>query len=438
MDPGITHAPALTSPMSLRQCDLSQQDLLGGRDGIRPQHIVPTLLAVKNFGSELLSAITAFTNSLLQGKCHHDVIPILFGGNLIALEKKSGGIRPIAIGYTWRRIAAKCANFYASAQIKEMFSPRQLGVAIPGGCEAAIHATRRFVESMPSGHAIVKLDIVNAFNSLHRDAMLVSVTASCPEIYRFCHLSYSKSSILKFGNRSVLSQEGPQQGDPLGPLLFCLTIHPVLSSLSSELAVGYLDDITLGGAESVLTSDVQQVITQGKELGLSLNVSKCEFISETGCSSEEIFKDFIHLQAPNSTLLGAPLTTGAAMDAALESRCADLSRATERLKLLSAHDSLILLRSSLSAPKLIHILRCSPCTDHSALATFDKLLHSGINAITNSNLSETQWIQASLPVKDGGLGIRRAASLASSAFLASAVSTRVLQDLMLNRCSASI
>ena len=66
----------------------------------------------------------------------------------------------------------------------------------------------------------------------------------------------------------------------------------------------------------------------------------------------------------------------------------------------------------------------------------NKLLHSGINAITNSNLSETQWIQASLPVKDC-LGIRRAASLASSAFLASAASTRVLQDLILNRCSAS-
>ena len=41
-----------------------------------------------------------------------------------------------------------------------------------------------------------------------RDAKLASVAVSCPEIYRFCHLSYSNSSVLKFGNRSVLSQEG--------------------------------------------------------------------------------------------------------------------------------------------------------------------------------------------------------------------------------------
>ena len=36
---------------------------------------------------------------------------------------------------------------------------------------------------------------------------------------------------------------------------------------------------------------------------------------------------------------------------------------------------------------------------------------------------EIQWIQASLPVGDGGLGIRSAQMLAPSAFLASAAST---------------
>ena len=48
-----------------------------------------------------------------------------------------------------------------------------------------------------------------------------------------------------------------------------------------------------------------------------------------------------------------------------------------------------------------------------------------------------QWTQASLPVKDGGLGIRRVALLAPSAFLASAASTDDLQELILARCSTS-
>ena len=44
-----------------------------------------------------------------------------------------------------------------------------------------------------------------------------------------------------------------------------------------------------------------------------------------------------------------------------------------------------------------------------------------------------QWIQASLPVADGGLGIDRVASLAPSAFLASAASTHDLQEHILAR-----
>ena len=43
------------------------------------------------------------------------------------------------------------------------------------------------------------------------------------------------------------------------------------------------------------------------------------------------------------------------------------------------------------------------------------------------DLSGDQWLQASLPVRDGGLGIRSAVLLAPSAFLASAAGTTDLQ-----------
>jgi len=92
---------------------------------------------------------------------------------------------------------------------------------------------------------LVKLDFSNAFNSIHRREMLLAVHSRMPELYSFCCSAYNQPSVLFFGQYTVQSQEGTQQGDPIGPLLFCNTIQPLLSSLRSNLNIGYLDDVTL-------------------------------------------------------------------------------------------------------------------------------------------------------------------------------------------------
>src|SRR6218665_2545902 len=95
--------------------------------------------------------------------------------------------------------------------------------------------------------------------------------------------------------------------------------------------------------------------------------------------------------------------------------------------MLHSHDALILLRNGLSVPKLLYTMRTALCVDCPSLARFDSLLRSGLSSILNVELSDEKWLQASLPVKDGGLGIRSAATLALSAFLALAASTSELQ-----------
>ena len=110
------------------------------------------------------------------------------------------------------------------------------------------HAARRFLENMPNDEVLVKLNFCNAFNTIRRDAVLNAVSAKLPELYRFCHTAYGGTSLLQFGEHSTNSAEGVQQGNPLGPLLFCLTVQPLLNSLSSKLRLGYLDDVTLGGS----------------------------------------------------------------------------------------------------------------------------------------------------------------------------------------------
>ena len=118
---------------------------------------------------------------------------------------------------------------------------------------------------------LVKLDFSNAFNSIHRREMLLAVHSRMPELYSFCCSAYNQPSVLFFGQYTVQSQEGVQQGDPIGPLLFCNTIQPLLSSLHSNLNIGYLDDVTLGSHLDVVASDVAEIMRIGAEMGLSLN-----------------------------------------------------------------------------------------------------------------------------------------------------------------------
>ena len=48
------------------------------------------------------------------------------------------------------------------------------------------------------------------------------------------HSAYS-APLLFLGETPLQSSKGVQQGDPLGPLLFCLVIHLLTEKLTSEL-----------------------------------------------------------------------------------------------------------------------------------------------------------------------------------------------------------
>src|SRR5215510_1627705 len=79
----------------------------------------------------------------------------------------------------------------------------------------------------------------------------------------------------------------------------------------------------------------------------------------------------------------------------------------------------------------MYTLRASPCAGHQGLMKVDALLRKAVCSIANADLSDLQWLQASLPVSLGGLGIRSVSMLAPSAYLASAAETRILQNSIL-------
>ena len=228
-----------------------------------------------------------------------------------------------------------------------------------------------------------------------------------------------------------MSREGVQQGDPLGHLLFCLTIHELTTQLESDLCMFYLDDGTLGGSPEGVIRDLWLVEQGAAELGLSLNHKKSEVISHDSVSRETLLTatpDLSVTKPDCATLLGSPLGDVECISHTIQEKTASLRIMGDRLSFLHAQDALLLLRHSFAIPKLLYTLRTASCFLSHELRTYDDLLRSITSRIANAPLSESDaaWTQASLPVKQGGLGIRSVVQFAPSAFLASAAGSSSL------------
>src|SRR5208282_5436515 len=131
--------------------------------------------------------------------------------------------------------------------------------------EAAVRAARRYIDNMEDGQVFVKIDFKNAFNTLRRDSILEAVSKYFPELLPFASSSIGCASDLQFGEFNVTSNEGAQQGDPLGPLYFCLVFKELLESLHSELILSYLDDVAIGGDAETVANDFSHIEEAAKQ-----------------------------------------------------------------------------------------------------------------------------------------------------------------------------
>ena len=216
----------------------------------------------------------------------------------------------------------------------------------------------------------------------------------------------------------------------MGPLLFCLTIFSLGQRLTSVLSILYLDDISIGDPCDNITEDLEAIM-EASSLGLALNTQKSEIITDSPSSRNCLLTVLPGAQTVDpsqASLLGSPIGDANCVTSAIQVKTATLQSMCERLNLLSAHDAFTLLRSSLAIPKLMYLLRTAPCFASNSLIEFDSVLAVALSKITNTplTLSSPAWLQASLPVKFGGLGVCSAVDVAPSAFLASAHSTASL------------
>ena len=174
----LTRAPAPDVNGNLGHFWLSKEDVkhglrsfkkgaAAGPDGLRPQHLLDmTGQALGETGNRLLETLVDFLNlCVLPGKVNEKTQATFYSGNLTALMKPDGGVRPIVAGLVFRRLAAKCVMRKLRSFCEKEFRPLQMGVGTPKGCEAAVHATRAYVESESvQDQVLLKIDFKNSIN----------------------------------------------------------------------------------------------------------------------------------------------------------------------------------------------------------------------------------------------------------------------------------
>ena len=97
--------------------------------------------------------------------------------------------------------------------------------------------------------------------------MFKEVRACIPSMAAWLESCYGSQPFLHLDDHTILSCCGVQQGDPLGPLCFALSLHPIIERIKEEVPgllinAWYLDDGTLCGS----VRDLGRL--QGQRLGV--------------------------------------------------------------------------------------------------------------------------------------------------------------------------
>ena len=367
---------------------------------------------------------------LCAGKAPPQVIPYLCGASLLPCRKKKGGLRPIAVGEVLRRLVSKCLSRAVQQEAHDVLTPLQVGVGVKHGCEAVVHATSQIMNDPsipPDDRWVLLVDFSNAFNTIDRAAMFRETRSRIPTLAAWMECCYGNQPLLLLGHETISSCSGVQQGDPLGPLGFALTLQPILEKIKAEvpdllLNSWYLDDGTLCGSPSDLAAALHIIEAEGPPLGLHPNRAKSLLFVPPGAdASINPLPSSIPISQTGFTLLGCPLGPPSYCEEVFQRRVDKVKEALSRLTDLSdAQMETTLLRSCLSLPKVSYSLRtCPPSFIAHSLGAFDQAIRQALEDLTGCPLSNWAWLKASLPSNRGGLNLRQASLHAAAGYISS-------------------
>ncbi|XP_026444126.1 uncharacterized protein LOC113344342 [Papaver somniferum] len=406
-----------------------------GRDGLRAQHIIDALSgAVAAVADDLLASIVGVVNLWLAGKCPMVLGEFIANAPRTPLIMPGGWLCPITVGTIWRRLVSKVAAFSIGKAMSSYLGDHQFGVWVPVGGESILHVVNSLLEL--KGHSdkmsMLLMDFSNAFNMVCRCHLISEVRLHCPGISHWVEFSYARPARLYYDHYILSSALGVQQGDPLGPLLFALTLHPLVKSIAYRCKLGlharYLDDGVIIGDTLEVAKSLRIIEAEGPSRGLHLNIKKTEIFwpSFDPCSIlEGVFPKYIGRPSKGVKLLGGQVS----LDLDFMSDMV-LGRVNKTIQLMDAikklkdpQSEMLLLCNCVGVSRLYFAMRTTnPSSLQQASDLFDDHLLQYFRILITGDRAGFGTLQhrlATLPIKDGGLGIYTMADTRTYCYLAS-------------------
>ena len=345
---------------------------------------------------------------------------------VLPLEKKDGGIRPIAIGESWLRLlSGYVARQEAPRLACSVFAPIQFGVGVPGGAESVIHSCQLFsqlaLQSSPaSARAIQQIDFRNAFNEISRRSILSQLEQHARPLIPLFRWAYGDATPLFLSSGELVGtcERGVRQGDPLGPLFFSLGLHPVLAQVAEEFPdyrlVAYMDDVSILGPAAGMQSVFERLSDLAEsQCRLRVNAAKSIRFDPSNPQSRHDVDPDPSLPAQSSSgvlCLGTPVGTSVYEHVSNAAIVSKFVAALDLVKNLESPIALPIVRCCVNT-RATYLTRTSPpSSTNTCLKTFDDAIDASLLNLLGSSLPALPSAASqlrNLPLREGGLGIRR-------------------------------
>ena len=373
---------------------------------------------------------------MANGDIPAQLTPYLLVARLIPAGKENNGVRPITIGEVFYRAVCSRVVSVVSPAMLAWFWPIQAGVAVKGGAEIQSHRVQAQFEK---GDSSMKLDCINAFNTLLRSIMFKNVSSldAMNPAKRLIDWAYRNPSLLLAVHDGqvalqILSEEGARQGCPLGSLLFCVGTQPTLLHLQSMhpnvMITAFIDDVKATSKLKLLPPVYVDVKREFAEIGLFMCQEKCEVLVNPSEPAEDVKETAFFEQEAVKHGASAVKYLGAAIGTDTAARTAILQATVDKHQplfdaladaRLTPQESMYLARQCINH-KLSYLIAVTPPVISAPIAQdFDGKLRQALCSRLEIEITGKALEQAQLPVAMGGLGLRSAQWLAPIAFIAS-------------------